>query len=174
MKNCRRYVSSSSSSTSTSSTFKDCSNGIDNTAHGTCNISITSRVPDGAFLPEVDVLTQSTLRLLKPLAVIIDGNGRWAEQRGASGGAGHLAVARALRTIVTPCATIGLPQLLLYACSSDTCRRPTEELQSLLTLFTSHVRSHAGALAGVAVQARHRSEVATMQPPDRWAASPVW
>ena len=92
-------------------------------------------------------MLQSALHLLNTLAVVVDGNGRCADQRGAADSTGHVAGARALRTIVSHCATIGVPQLTLYAFSSDNCWRPTKELQGLPMRFTSHVRSQASVLA---------------------------
>lgn len=92
-------------------------------------------------------MTQSTLHLPAHLAIIMDGNGRWASQRGAPRTVGHLAGARVLRTIVSHCATVGVPQLTLYAFSSDNWNRPADEVQALLALFTKHFRSQAAALA---------------------------
>ncbi|HYW50417.1 MAG TPA: polyprenyl diphosphate synthase [Gemmatimonadaceae bacterium] len=92
-------------------------------------------------------MPQSALSLPAHLAIIMDGNGRWASQRGAPRTVGHLAGARALRTIVTHCATVGVPQLTLYAFSSDNWYRPADEVKALLALFTKHFRSQAAALA---------------------------
>ena len=95
-------------------------------------------------------MKQSTLP--HHLAVIMDGNGRWAEQRGHRRSIGHLAGARAMRDVVEHCARAGIEQLTLYAFSSDNWRRPTPEVNTLLTLFTSHFRSQAAALARAGIR----------------------
>jgi undecaprenyl diphosphate synthase len=81
------------------------------------------------------------------LAIIMDGNGRWAELRGQPRSAGHVAGARIMRDIVAHCARAGVEQLTLYAFSSDNWQRPQTEVRTLLSLFTSHFRSHAAELA---------------------------
>ena len=97
-------------------------------------------------------MKQSALSLPDHLAIIMDGNGRWAEQRGQRRSIGHLAGARAMREVVAHCARTGIQQLTLYAFSSDNWRRPPAEVQALLTLFTSHFRSQATALARAGIR----------------------
>jgi undecaprenyl diphosphate synthase len=97
-------------------------------------------------------MKQSALCLPDHLAVIMDGNGRWAEQRGQRRSIGHLAGARAMREVVAHCARSGIAQLTLYAFSSDNWRRPPAEVNALLTLFTSHFRSQAAALARAGIR----------------------
>lgn len=92
-------------------------------------------------------MRQSTLQIPPHLAIIMDGNGRWAERRGQPRSMGHLAGARVMRDVVAHCAAAGVDQLTLYAFSSDNWNRPVREVDSLLSLFTSHFRSQAGALA---------------------------
>ena len=97
-------------------------------------------------------MIQSTLQLPLHLAVIMDGNGRWAERRGQSRSAGHVAGARAMRDVVTHCAQAGIQQLTLYAFSCDNWSRPTTEVRALLSLFTSHFRSQSAALARAGIR----------------------
>ncbi len=92
-------------------------------------------------------MKQSTLRIPPHLAVIMDGNGRWAERRGQPRSMGHLAGARAMREVIAHCARSGVEQLTLYAFSSDNWSRPKIEVNTLLSLFTSHFRSEADELA---------------------------
>jgi undecaprenyl diphosphate synthase len=97
-------------------------------------------------------MIQSTLSLPGHLALIMDGNGRWATGRGAPRTVGHLSGARTMRTIISHCATIGIPQLTLYAFSSDNWRRPTDEVHGLLSLFTAQCRSNTAALARAGIR----------------------
>jgi undecaprenyl diphosphate synthase len=90
---------------------------------------------------------QSTLRVPDHLAIIMDGNGRWAERRGQPRSMGHRAGARAMRDVVAHCAATGVPQLTLYAFSSDNWARPPVEVNTLMGLFTAHFRSQADELA---------------------------
>lgn len=69
------------------------------------------------------------------IAVIMDGNGRWAAARGLSRPEGHKAGARAVRTIVTACRRIGIPFLTLYAFSSENWSRPKTEIAALFGLL---------------------------------------
>ena len=97
-------------------------------------------------------MMQSTLSLPDHVAIIMDGNGRWAERLGRSRSAGHIAGARAMRDVVAHCARVGVPQLTLYAFSSDNWKRPTAEVRALMTLFTSHFRSQAAELARAGIR----------------------
>ena len=97
-------------------------------------------------------MKQSTLQVPAHLAVIMDGNGRWAEKRNKPRTAGHLAGARAMRTVVSHCAQAGIEQLTLYAFSSDNWSRPATEVRGLLALFTSHFRSQSAALARAGIR----------------------
>jgi len=94
----------------------------------------------------------STLPLPGHLAIIMDGNGRWAERAGRPRTMGHLAGARTMRTVVEHCARSGVEQLTLYAFSSDNWSRPATEVNALLELFTSHFRSQAEALANAGIR----------------------
>jgi undecaprenyl diphosphate synthase len=97
-------------------------------------------------------MIQSTLSLPDHLAIIMDGNGRWATLRGAPRRVGHLCGARTMRTMVSHSATIGIRQLTLYAFSADNWRRPVDEVNGLLSLFTSHCKSQMAPLARAGIR----------------------
>ena len=73
------------------------------------------------------------------LAVIMDGNGRWAAKRGRPRWMGHARGAQTAREVVAYCARLGVQHLTLYAFSSDNWKRPREEVGFLLDLFASHL-----------------------------------
>jgi undecaprenyl diphosphate synthase len=73
------------------------------------------------------------------LAIIMDGNGRWATQRGRPRWMGHVRGAQTVRKVVTHCARRGVGQLTLYAFSSDNWKRPQEEVKLLFELFATHL-----------------------------------
>ncbi len=73
--------------------------------------------------------------LPRHIAVIMDGNGRWAKQRGLPRPAGHHAGVQAVRATVEGCARRKVEVLTLFAFSSENWRRPPEEVNSLMALF---------------------------------------
>ncbi|MBW8772725.1 MAG: di-trans,poly-cis-decaprenylcistransferase, partial [Gemmatimonadetes bacterium] len=91
-------------------------------------------------------MIQSTLKVPRHLAMIMDGNGRWAERRGLPRLAGHRAGAEAVRRMVQACAERGVGILSLYAFSADNWKRPAAEVQGLLRLFEAHLRSEGRRL----------------------------
>jgi len=75
------------------------------------------------------------------VAIIMDGNGRWAERRGLRRTAGHRAGARAVRRIVEVAVRMDIDVLTLYAFSADNWSRPTEEVQQLMRLLKFYLSS---------------------------------
>jgi undecaprenyl diphosphate synthase len=87
------------------------------------------------------------------LAIVMDGNGRWATRRGLPRVAGHRAGARAVRRIVTAAAEDDrVGALTLYAFSSDNWRRPADEVAALMRLFTRHLLSETPKLTDAGVR----------------------
>ena len=80
------------------------------------------------------------------VAVIMDGNGRWAVRRGLPRSAGHHAGVDAIRRVVEAAPEAGIGTLSLFAFSSDNWARPAEEVQILMALFARFLRDEAGPL----------------------------
>ncbi len=74
------------------------------------------------------------------IAVIMDGNGRWAQARGLPRSAGHRAGAEAVRIVVTECRSLGIRHLTLYAFSSENWNRPKAEVSALFSLLLEFLR----------------------------------
>ncbi len=74
-------------------------------------------------------------RIPKHVAVIMDGNGRWAEQRGLVRHAGHRHGIEPVRMVVERCAERGIAYLTLFAFSSENWSRPRDEIHGLMSLF---------------------------------------
>jgi undecaprenyl diphosphate synthase len=87
-------------------------------------------------------MIQSTLHI----AIIMDGNGRWAQSRGLPRTAGHRAGADAVRRVVEAAPELGVGVLTLYAFSSDNWRRPAAEVETLMRLLRSYLRSEVEKL----------------------------
>src|SRR5688572_32746261 len=79
------------------------------------------------------------------VAIIMDGNGRWAEERGLPRTAGHLAGVNTVRRIVEAAPAQGIGILTLYAFSSDNWKRPGPEVRALLGLLESYLRTESAA-----------------------------
>lgn len=73
------------------------------------------------------------------VAIIMDGNGRWAQQRGLPRTTGHRAGAKAVRRIVEAAPGLGIRTLTLYAFSADNWKRPRSEVTQLLRLFVRYL-----------------------------------
>ena len=75
------------------------------------------------------------------VAIIMDGNGRWATQRGKPRSRGHRAGASAVRRTVEAAPRLGVTTLTLYAFSADNWKRPRHEVNELLQLFERYLRA---------------------------------
>lgn len=80
------------------------------------------------------------------LALIMDGNGRWATGKGRPRWMGHVRGAHTAREVVAYCAQRGVEQLTLYAFSSDNWKRPADEVGFLFDLFASHLERQLATL----------------------------
>ena len=96
--------------------------------------------------------TSSTLeiprarRIPRHIAVIMDGNGRWAKQRHLPRVAGHRRGVNSVRDVVRACAERGVEYLTLFAFSSENWRRPAEEVAFLMQLFVMALEQEVGKL----------------------------
>ncbi len=94
---------------------------------------MTSVSPDKASLP-------------RHVAIIMDGNGRWARKRHLPRAAGHVAGVSAVRHVVRAATDIGLENLTLYAFSSENWKRPRTEVSHLMGLFRAYFRDDVDEL----------------------------
>jgi undecaprenyl diphosphate synthase len=85
-------------------------------------------------------------RLPRHIAVIMDGNGRWAKRRRLPRIAGHRAGIRAVRQAVEACARLGVPYLTLYAFSVENWKRPHAEVKLLMGLLREYLKKEIGEL----------------------------
>ena len=80
------------------------------------------------------------------VAIIMDGNGRWARGRGLPRPAGHRAGGKAVRRTVEAAPELGITTLTLYAFSADNWQRPAAEVSALMALFERHLRDESSRL----------------------------
>src|SRR5256714_13536975 len=88
------------------------------------------------------------------VAIIMDGNGRWARARGLPRVAGHRAGADAVRRVVESAPGLGIGALTLYSFPSDTWQRPAPKVKALMGLFQSYLRMETGRCVAEGVRIR--------------------
>src|SRR5215468_11926937 len=84
--------------------------------------------------------------LPRHIAIIMDGNGRWAKARGLPRIAGHRSGAEAVRRTVTAAGELGIPYLTLFGFSSENWKRPSIEIQDLMALLRLYLRGEIAEL----------------------------
>jgi undecaprenyl diphosphate synthase len=89
------------------------------------------------------------------VAIIMDGNGRWAKQRGLPRLAGHQAGTENLRRTIRACVELGIRYLSIYAFSTENWGRPKEEVEGLLRILESVIEKELNELHKEGVQLRH-------------------
>ncbi|AQT50440.1 polyprenyl diphosphate synthase [Burkholderia cenocepacia] len=103
--------------------------------------SSTVRVPDVGVVP-------------RHIAIIMDGNGRWATERRLPRVAGHTRGVDAVRAVVEGCARAGVEYLTLFAFSSENWRRPNDEVSFLMRLFITALEREVGKLHANGIRLR--------------------
>ncbi|MEK7311794.1 MAG: polyprenyl diphosphate synthase, partial [Chloroflexota bacterium] len=98
------------------------------------------------------------------VAIIMDGNGRWAKQRGLPRVAGHRAGTDNLRRVIEACVEFGIRTLTIYAFSTENWRRPAEEVNGLMTIFEDVIDRELPELNKNGVQLRHIGRLDGLKP----------
>jgi undecaprenyl diphosphate synthase len=86
------------------------------------------------------------IKLPNHLAIIMDGNGRWAKQKGLLRAIGHENGTKSVRTVVEACAELSIPFLTLYAFSTENWNRPKREVELLMKLLVSSLKKEIKTL----------------------------
>jgi undecaprenyl diphosphate synthase len=102
--------------------------------------------------------------LLRHIAIIMDGNGRWAKARGLPRIAGHRRGAEAARRAVTAAAELGVPYLTLFGFSSENWRRPSTEIQDLMALLRHYLLGEIAELHRNGVRLKVIGELGRLAP----------
>lgn len=84
---------------------------------------------------------------LRHVAIIMDGNNRWAKREGKQGISGHRAGVERIRDVLSACRQEGVEALTLFAFSSENWRRPPKEVEALMGLFYSYLKKEARKLS---------------------------
>lgn len=89
------------------------------------------------------------------IAIIMDGNGRWAESKGLSRSEGHGAGAKSVKQIVERCVELGVRYLTLYSFSTENWSRPESEIDALMELLLVQLATEVPELIKQGIQIRH-------------------
>jgi undecaprenyl diphosphate synthase len=114
------------------------------------------------FFKFVTVLTPATLP--QHIAIIMDGNGRWAQKRHMPRTVGHAKGAAGVKALVECCAKLGVKYLTLFAFSTENWSRPADEVSTLMSLFVRYLEKEMGALAAAGVRLKVIGDVAGFAP----------
>jgi undecaprenyl diphosphate synthase len=98
--------------------------------------------------------SKTSLHPLKHVAIIMDGNNRWAKQRGLSGIAGHRAGAERIRDLLPSARNLGVQTVSLFAFSSENWLRPPMEVRGLMSLFSTYLKKEAKLLRDDGIKLR--------------------
>ena len=102
-----------------------------------------------------DVLGLSPQELPRHIAIIMDGNGRWAARRDAPRIMGHERGAKSVKGIVTHCARLGIDVLSLYCFSTENWKRPRDEVDFLMGLYVQYLIAERETIMDNNVRFRH-------------------
>lgn len=101
-------------------------------------------------------------RIPKHIAIIMDGNGRWAKAKGLPRGFGHKAGVETIRKIVKECDRLGVKYLTLYAFSTENWKRPEEEVSALMNLLVEYLKGEFQELNNNNVVINHIGDISKL------------
>lgn len=91
--------------------------------------------------PEIDAAASKKQKKLEHIAFIMDGDGRWATKRGMPREYGHTVGAKVFRRVAEYCFRGGINTVTVYAFSTENWKRPAREVNALMTLFTTYLKT---------------------------------
>ncbi len=106
------------------------------------------------------VSIENSLTLPKHIAIIMDGNGRWAQKRHMPRTVGHAKGAAGVKALVEQCARLGIKYLTLFAFSTENWKRPADEVSTLMGLFVQYLEKEMASLAAAGVRLKVIGDVA--------------
>ncbi len=133
------------------------------------NLSLgTNSAPPGSPPTSGPAVLQQTVTMRRPVprhvAIIMDGNGRWATRRGLPRLAGHQAGTENIRRITYKAAELGVKYLTLWAFSTENWRRPREEVEGILQILSEAIVRETGELHRNGAQLRHIGSLEGLDP----------
>ena len=102
--------------------------------------------------------------LPRHVAIIMDGNGRWAQKRGLPRYAGHVAGAKVFKTIAYYARDIGLKNLTVYAFSTENWKRPQEEVDAIMSLLGDYLREAIDSMEREQIRVKFFGDLSVLKP----------
>ena len=109
-------------------------------------------------------MDKNNLQPPRHIAIIMDGNGRWAKKRGLPRNAGHAAGAESFRRIANYCRTLGVEYLTVYAFSTENWKRSTEEVGGIMKLLGNYLREALQDMAKNHVRFKFFGDLSRLSP----------
>lgn len=103
-------------------------------------------------------------RLPRHIAIIMDGNGRWAKKRGLPRTAGHKVGAETFRKIALYCKALGVEYLTIYAFSTENWKRPAEEVSTLMSLLKKYMQEAIDTMERDKMKLRFFGDLSALSP----------
>ncbi|MCD7903252.1 MAG: di-trans,poly-cis-decaprenylcistransferase [Oscillospiraceae bacterium] len=114
---------------------------------------------ESRVLSEIDMA-----HLPQHIAIIMDGNGRWAKRRGLPRTAGHISGTKTFRTIAKYCQSIGIRYLTVYAFSTENWKRPQEEVDTIMRLLGEKLEELIASMVEDKVRVKFFGDVSVLSP----------
>ena len=103
-------------------------------------------------------------RLPRHIAIIMDGNGRWAKKRGLPRTAGHKVGAETFRKIALQCKALGVEYLTIYAFSTENWKRPADEVSTLMSLLKKYMQEAIDTMERDQMKLRFFGDLSALSP----------
>lgn len=116
------------------------------------------------LMSDTEIKNAGANQNLRHLAIIMDGNGRWAEARGLSRSEGHRRGAEVMRDVARACAERGIEILSLYTFSTENWRRPAAEVNTLMKLIATFFKKYQQELIEEGVVCRFAGDLSGLSP----------
>src|SRR3569833_2297098 len=121
--------------------------------------------------PEMLVRIRENGAIPRHVAIIMDGNGRWARERNLPRPLGHRSGMKSVREVVEGSIEVGVEVLSLFAFSQENWQRPVTEIQALMSLLEEYIAREADELAALGVRVQVLGDLARLPPPAATAAA---
>jgi len=113
---------------------------------------------------EPERLQRQPLRLPQHIAIVMDGNGRWAAKRALPRSAGHAAGAETFRRVATYCKNIGIEYLTVYAFSTENWKRPADEIATIMELLEKYLHEALEKMERDKVKMKFLGDISVLSP----------